>query len=786
MISKTSASLDKKYRLLSFLLPFLSAAVILLPFVLQGAGILYIFTDFNLQQLPFNMLSNQAVKSGNIFWSPLTDLGGSLIGSYSFYTLGSPFFWLSALFPPAWFPYLAAPLLMLKIGVAGFASYCYIGRFVGDRRYALLAALLYALSGFQIGNLFYNHFLDVTALFPLLLIALEEAMAGGRRGVFALAVAVNALTNYEFFVGEVVFLVIYFICRVSFRGRGGERVEMSWRRFALLAAESLIGVGLAGVLLIPSAMFTLEIPRATKTISGLDALFYHPSVYLSLLKALLLPAEAADHSVITASGWSSTEAWLPVFGMTPAAAYLLGGRKSWVSRLLAASCVIALVPALNSLFYLLNGEYYSRWFYMPILIAALACAKAFDEGVGMRRGAAATAALWVLFLGGLALASVRHQVIYSRPYLLFQAGLAGASLLILLGLTAVREKKCFLGLSAAAVIAAGCASGIFTVWADRRDFPPAQVFTSIYTHAAQTVKLPVQGNERVDTTNCYYNTNLPLGLPSVDFFSSTVQGSVFSFYRMLGIERVNNSSPDFGMYGLRPLLSVKYILALHDGSLPSFLPKSVEKLPSLQKLGQQGAYDVYENKDFIPMGFAFDSCVTQSQLERLSPDVRHLALLHALVLTPRQAARYSDCIRSLPDSGLKDFSLPVYRQDVVQRRAESCYSFRYTRTGFTAGIDLGADRLVFFSVPFDTGWSATVNGAPARVEEVDGGLMAVRAQKGDNRIAFRYRAPGLSAGVGMTAVSAVLLVLLLLSGRMAGRLRANGKAQPAKADGSAE
>ena len=60
-------------------------------------------------------------------------------------------------------------------------------------------------------NIFFNHFQDVTAFFPLMLIALEERINNSRRGVFAASVALMGLINYFFFTGQVVFLVLYFI-----------------------------------------------------------------------------------------------------------------------------------------------------------------------------------------------------------------------------------------------------------------------------------------------------------------------------------------------------------------------------------------------------------------------------------------------------------------------------------------------------------------------------------------------------------------------------------------------
>lgn len=75
---------------------------------------------------------------------------------------------------------------------------------------------------------------------------------------------------------------------------------------------------------------------------------------------------------------------------------------------------------------------------------------------------------------------------------------------------------------------------------------------------------------------------------------------------------------------------------------------------------------------------------------------------------------------------------------------------------------------MFFSVPYDEGWSATVNGQPAQIEKVDIGFMAVRAPAGDSTIRFTYRTPGLGVGLLASGISlAVLAGYLLLSHQLA-------------------
>ena len=69
---------------------------------------------------------------------------------------------------------------------------------------------------------------------------------------------------------------------------------------------------------------------------------------------------------------------------------------------------------------------------------------------------------------------------------------------------------------------------------------------------------------------------------------------------------------------------------------------------------------------------------------------------------------------------------------------------------------------MFFSVPYDSGWSAEVNGEPAEIIKAGVGFMAVAVEAGDNTISFSYTTPGLYAGMAVTAVSAVAFASYLV------------------------
>ena len=177
-----------------FLICFAAAGLLYLPWVILDGGLFHYAGDFNSQQINFYQYSNAFVKNGGSFsWE--TDLGSGFVNSYSFYLVGSPFWWLSLLIPSRAMPYCMVPMLCLKFALAGTGAFLWAGRWVKHSRWAALTAMLYTFSGFTIYNVFFNHFVDVVALFPFLLYALDETVLRGRKGLFPVLVALNLLNN---------------------------------------------------------------------------------------------------------------------------------------------------------------------------------------------------------------------------------------------------------------------------------------------------------------------------------------------------------------------------------------------------------------------------------------------------------------------------------------------------------------------------------------------------------------------------------------------------------------
>lgn len=747
----------------------LTAAIFFLPFYLLDGGFFHYAGDFNSQQISFYRYMNGFVKGAgypdsafagaphNTFsWA--TDLGSGVMNAYSFYLYGSPFFWLSVLLPQSWLPYMMVPLLVLKFGVAGGGAYLYLRRYVKNANYAVLGACLYALSGFAVYNVFFNHFVDVVALFPYLLWALDEAIYENRHGLFAFWVAVNLLNNYFFFVGQVIFLCIYFVCKLT-----AKDFRLTVRKFGHLLWESVLGVAMGCLLLFPAVLSLLQNPRTIDLSSGWGFLTYAKvQQYLAILLSWILPPDSPYLTSVWSEGvikWTSMTAYLPLCSLAGAMAYWRSRKADSKKRIVAVCAVCALVPVLNSAFYALNSSYYARWYYMPTLILAAMTVNALEDP-DIDLDAPARGISWIMLAALVfAVVPVRDDTtgtwsfgVLKNPGQFFTVlgfGLLGLMLYRVL-CSKWRQDSRFAQRMTAAVLVFACVFamvhigiGKFGQWHTDSDLVEQDTNALLLKNA-----LP-EGDYRIDTYKIHDNIGMWLDKSCLQYFGSTAAPSILSFYPGLGVKRDVRSEPEITNYALRGLLSVEYLITTPE-KRESFEDEADE---GWTYLADVDGYTLYHNDNYVPMGFTYDYYVTEATYEASIKTLRSNLLLRALVLEDEDVEKYSSYLTELPDALLDDLHYDSYTQDCADRRAHSCSVFQMNNTGFHAEITLEKPNLVFFSVPYDDGFTAYVNGEKTDILRVDEGLMAVLCPAGASSIDFVYQAAGLSASRVVTAVA---------------------------------
>lgn len=746
------------YLLYAFLLNLLAGIFAFAWTIIDQGGLFSLAGDFDVQQIPFAMYANDAIKSGNVIWDYSLDLGSNFIGGMTFYILGNPSFWISLLFPSKYFMYIVGWLYVLKYAFAGMTSYAWMSRYIERKEFAVIASMLYAFSGFSAEALLFYHFHDVVLLFPLLMLTFDDLMQDNKKGPFIFATFINAVVNYYFIVGEVIFLGIYFFIRYMFPD-----IRLGFRRIGRAAWEGILGCGLGALLLLPSFIFTVQNPRVKGDYTGSSAILYNADRYLYILKGLLFPGEVmSDQSAVIRNNFSTCNAYLPMVGLILVFAFVMANKKHWLTKMLKICLVMALVPILNAVFSLFAGVY-CRWYYMAVLMMALASAYVMERWDREKetlksptpiqktiRNASILygliAAGFVCFLLFARWSESTESIIYRYDlFAVWSAVCFAGIILTYLIFCRMGKRRVIASCLCIYIFCIGTTAGAVFLYQMAHGEDARHIYDRLMTSAKIEYNTPEYRWTNRDNTETLTN-----GLPAEANFCSTVSGSIFRFYTAIGLYR-DVKSPD-APTGLANLVSAAYTFETQkreDGD-----PIQIVK-------GDYTTYYVYKDSNVPPIGFTYDTYMTQTEFDATNSANRTILMLKTLVIPDDEEETVSKVLRHY-EATVDGEATPEYLKKISAAHLEECsQDFHETTSSFGSTITAAADTYAFYSIPDDSGWSASVNGKTVDIIDING-FMAVPISAGTNQIEFTYKVPGLNAGILGSAGSAVLIAAYLL------------------------
>lgn len=731
------------------------AFITLIPFIVADQGRLTLCMDFQEQQIPFTIAAHNALASGQTGWQWNAGLGTSFIHAYSFYLLGSVFFWISMLFPADMFPYMIGWLLMFKYAMAGMTSYLYLRRFVKNHRYAVIGAVLYAFSGFQASNILFYHFHDVVAIFPLMLLGLEIFITDGKRGYFAIAVALNCIVNYFFFPGEVLFSIVYYACR---RLSVNNRLRECIVEVTALLGEGIMGTLTAGVLFVPNMLLSLGNPRMEASIYGREALVNSTSRYLAIIKGIFLPAENMDaHSIAVGVGpWISISAWLPAVGLVLVIAYT---RKNndWIKRLLTFSLVMTLCPLLGSAFYMFSSSY-MRWWYMPILIMSLASVKVLEEreeypiiSSGFICGGVII--LYYLYFVLIPWSMEQKSGITDKGK--FYAGIIGAFFCvgIICVLNLLRKKNVirrniatgciiFMIMFAAVLQTMRTAHGYRL--ADEKDY---RTWKTEYDMAKELKQYDENYRfVRYDNLGSFIG-----GIHQCGSFSSTVSNAVIELNAAFGHNRMVEDQLD--PVEITSWIGGKYYVS------KELVEGAEEAVLDTISLNTEKRY-VYE-LDSCPIAHSYRSYILRSEFDSLEGVDKGRAAVCFLVIpddAEQEVIAYGLVHEDI--SAFLEYPTEFYQVGLKVAQEKMLNISKVESSGFVINGPFEDRSFAFAAIPADAGWSAYADGRSVKIYDICG-LIAVPVDHSINELRFEYKTPGSVEGTAVSVIGVLMIILYI-------------------------
>ncbi len=821
------------------ILVFLSGMMLyllsVLPAIIYRGGLFYYYGDYIFQTTEFYTSAVEAVKNGFFFWNPNIEWGSSMAGAYAFYLWGSPFFWISTLFPTSWIPYILPFIMSLRYGCAALTAYVWIRQYTKTSRGAVIGALLYAFSGYQAVNIVFSSFHDVTAFFPLFLYAFDRLMQrkDWSRTAFALMTALMLIINYYFFFGEVVFLMMYFFVRYcvyrpkeirdmkkiqkvkklpsDLAEQEKKRIRGNLDLFFRALSSGALGVLLSAFFIVQAMNGLVGNTRLGSIIQGDSFLGYKSSLTIwAIIKSMFLVPELMGRQALFQTvevSWGSVSLYLPCLSIVGVIVYIRSVKKKWSDwsiRLIIILSVMAVIPGLNAIFSALNTQYYARWYYIPVLIMSMMTSIALENEDEKEIKTAAKAVL--LITGGFIIFSFlpgQHTPV-AKGFLSVPGNfedywlvvIATVFLMLILYYVAFGNRKTKEGMKFISneVIGIIAFAAVITTCAVLINGIRIYDNTAAKNFRVQCLdgrpELDEDEYVRIENDGSARNWSLIWNLPNNNIFLSTVHPSTFEIFENLTfIHRTQISPVPLNCIGLRQLLSTRYYLNnqnkpnIANGEIYTFSLETEEETSETNVTLLSGAdatgeedipegfefayetdgFDLYENPHYIPMGFTYDYFIRDELFQRIKNDVdlkiyaSDRILVRDLILTDEQAERYADILTEDTEYPEEPMSEEEFYRLSDERAASACTTFTYDPSGYQATIDLPRDNLVFFSIPWDRGFTAYVDGVETTVENVDYGFIAVLVPEGEHSIRLDWKPYGIEAGAA-ASIAGILLI----------------------------
>ncbi len=745
---------------------FLIICCAVLPIMAVNNGNFYLVGDYMTQQIPFVKECRRMLLSGTPFWSWNTFLGSNFLGTYSFYNYCSPFFWPLFLIPEKLIPFGMGAMFIVKHVIAALTSYAYLKKHIKTNHFAFIGALIYAFSSFSMDASFFYHFIDVIAVFPLILYCTDNVLDKKKMPLLSLAVLLNACINYYFLVGTSVIFIIYLCFRIKF-SNNKYNLKDGMRCILFYALGGLCSM----FILLPSALSLLETNKATSSFlnSLVRALGNIPQL-IKLLKGIVLPSEGIMGSAtgFRYSVFNSNNAFLPFFGAVFIFISLRKKKNNWYSKLFRFLFFITLIPYGNGVFSLFTNMSYTRWWYAFVLFEVLVSLKILEEYSNTKEN------LFFEIKKSIKTVSVISAIVLGAPLVIkfFSAYLIKDFLLDVLPQAAinylsdtdltekfnqtdlryavvllimivinyipmyfsVKNKWIYSNKKSVAAVILVCLSTYTFYLVNEIDITDNK-YEKAYLGGETSVSEDLSYNYRTQYSYTLANYPMVSNQPGVSIFHSFKSKATTAFCNLVGFDNTLHatSNAHFDTPAIQSVLSIKYLV---------------------DKNGNEKEAPYYS-----PFGYTYEYYLSDKDIKYTTDISENNKRIELMTVACFADAETQSKIQGVASPLSADYSLDIQKACEANKNS-AIINFNMTPKGFTAQADYTGDKLVYFSVPHDNGWKAYINGKETEILTLNGGMMGIIVPGGNVEIEFTFITPGLFTGVLISIASIAILIII--------------------------
>ncbi|MDD5570707.1 MAG: YfhO family protein [Bacteroidales bacterium] len=205
---------------------------------------------------------------------------------------------------------------------------------------------------------------------------------------------------------------------------------------------------------------------------------------------------------------------------------------------------------------------------------------------------------------------------------------------------------------------------------------------------------------------------------------------------------------------LHSFANIKY--SLSKAAKPQLLNFNYDSVTTI------GDVKILKNKSPLPLGFTFDKFINLKDFRKLSQQQKCIALYKAFVVDSANAEKTKYFLAFPFSDTLKNYTWEEFAKDIASLKKDTLVIKKYSQNNIKGEIKLDRKKMLFFSIPFDKGWSAKVDGKTETLLMIDIGFTGLLLDKGNHSIELSYLPPFYYAGAYISLISVFVFILILL------------------------
>ncbi len=197
------------------------------------------------------------------------------------------------------------------------------------------------------------------------------------------------------------------------------------------------------------------------------------------------------------------------------------------------------------------------------------------------------------------------------------------------------------------------------------------------------------------------------------------------------------------------------------GNVKYFLAKQPYNTFIFDSIAQFGDVKVVKNKFYLPPGFTYDKYVLHSDFDSMPPLQRDFAMMKGFLINNEDKAYYSGLDAITLKDTVANYTFDIYANDRQALMKDTLSISDFSQNSIKGKINLDKKKLLFLSIPYDKGWTATVDGQKQELKVVDAGMMGLLLDKGNHLIEMQFYPRLLNAGLVVSIVSLLLYGIVI-------------------------